>query len=238
MQLAIFDLDGTLTRTTRVDERCFVTALRDELGISAIDSNWAQYTYSTDSGISAEILENRFGRAPTLEELQRLQQRFVSLLAAAFESDPASCTPVPGAPAALRRLRADPQWGVALATGSWRVSAALKLATARLDLAGVPAAFADDSMRREDIIALAHARALACDAATFSRVVYVGDAPWDVRAARRLNIPFVGIASGRAVERLRAEGAQAIVPDFKDFQHFAQELLRAPVPSSRSETSL
>ena len=233
MQLVVFDLDGTLTRTTRVDERCFVAALREELGIVEVDSDWAQYTYSTDSGISAEIFQKRLGRAPTHAELRRLEQRFVRLLAAAFESDPASCTAVAGASAALRRLRTDPQWRVALATGSWRASATLKLATAGLDLGGVPAAFADDNVRREDIIALARARARErAPGGEFSRVVYVGDAPWDVRAARRLNIPFVGIAGARAAARLRAEGAGAILRDFSEVEQLIEALQRAPAPSA------
>ena len=233
MHLAIFDLDGTLTRTTRVDEMCYVRALRDALGITEIDSEWSHYTHSTDSGITTEIFQNCYRRLPTADEVERLRQRFVGLLAATFRVEPASCTEVHGAAAALRRLNAHPQWRIALATGSWQASARLKLESAGLDLDGVPAAFADDSLRREEIVALARSRALQCyEQDDFSRTVYVGDAPWDVRAARRLGIPFVGIGGERAAERLHREGADRVLRDFEAFDRVLRALEETSVPGT------
>ena len=40
MNLAIFDIDGTLTESVAVDEVCFVQAFRDVLGIGSINTNW------------------------------------------------------------------------------------------------------------------------------------------------------------------------------------------------------
>jgi len=232
MQLAIFDLDGTLTRTTRVDGVCYVRAIREELGVPAIDNDWSKYTHSTDSGITAEIFQNRFGRPPRPDELARVQGRFVALLAKAFSTEPESCTEIPGALAAVQRLRFHPHWRIALATGSWQACAVLKLRAAGLDLDGVPAAFADDSPAREEIIALAWSRALACYGQDgFSRVVYIGDAPWDVRTARRLGLPFLGIGSGRGAQRLLADGASEVLQDFGNFDRLLQALDQAAVPT-------
>ena len=233
MQLAIFDLDGTLTRTTRVDEVCYVRAVRQELGIPAIDNDWSKYTHSTDSGITAEILQIHFGRPPRPEELARVRERFFALLAETFRMEPDSCSEIAGASAALQRLRAHPQWRIALATGSWQACAVLKLRTVGLDLDGVPAAFADDSPAREEIIALARSRALACYRQNdFSRIVYVGDAPWDVRAARRLGIPFLGIGGGRKAQRLLRDGASEVLQDFGDFERLLRGLHQVTVPVS------
>ncbi|MGD0948556.1 MAG: HAD family hydrolase [Candidatus Binatia bacterium] len=232
MQLAIFDLDGTLMRTTRVDEVCYVRAVRQELGIQDIDNDWSKYTHSTDSGITAEILQIRFGRPPRPDELARVRERFVGLLAETFRTEPDSCSEIAGASAALQRLRAHPQWRIALATGSWQACAMLKLRTAGPDLDGVPAAFADDSPAREEIIALAQSRALqGYGQDDFGRVVYIGDAPWDVRSARRLGLPFLGIGSGRGARRLLADGASEVLPDFSDFDRLLQALEQAAVPT-------
>jgi phosphoglycolate phosphatase-like HAD superfamily hydrolase len=232
MQLAIFDLDGTLMRTTRVDEVCYVRAVRQELGIPAIDNDWSKYTHSTDSGITAEIFQIRFGRPPRPDELARVRERFVALLAETFRTEPESCAETTGAAATVRRLRSHPHWRIALATGSWRACALLKLQVAGLECDAIPAAFADDSPAREEIIALARWRALqGYGQDDFGRVVYIGDAPWDVRSARRLGLPFLGIGSGRGAQRLLADGASEVLPDFSDFDRLLQALDQAAVPS-------
>jgi phosphoglycolate phosphatase-like HAD superfamily hydrolase len=231
MQLVIFDLDGTLTRTTRIDELCYMRALRDEFGVTSIDNDWLQYTQATDSGITVEIFQNHFGRSPSDEEIERVKHRFVALLAQAIEERPESCTQVEGAAAALERLTAHPHWAAALATGSWQASALLKLSAAKLEAAHLPAAFADDSMSRDGIVTLALQRArLRYGQETFSRVVCVGDAPWDVRTARRLQFPLLGVGTGRRAELLRHEGAGEVLPDFSDFDAFLRTLEKVDVP--------
>jgi beta-phosphoglucomutase-like phosphatase (HAD superfamily) len=233
MQLAVFDLDGTLTRTTRTDAACYVRAMREGFGILNIDSDWTTYTHSTDSGITAEVFQTHFRRPPTPDEIARFEQQFVGLLAETFRAEPDSCRETAGAAAALQRLRSHAQWRIALATGSWRACALLKLQTAGLNLDGVPAAFADDSFAREEIIALARSRALAWyRQSDFSRVVYIGDAPWDVRAARRLGIAFLGIGGGRKAERLLRDGASEVLQDFSDFEGLLRGLDQVTIPAS------
>jgi hypothetical protein len=55
MNLAIFDIDGTLTESVAVDEVCFVQAFWDVLGIERINTNWLDYNFQTDSGLALEI---------------------------------------------------------------------------------------------------------------------------------------------------------------------------------------
>jgi phosphoglycolate phosphatase-like HAD superfamily hydrolase len=52
------------------------------------------------------------------------------------------------------------------------------------------------------------------------RAVYVGDGLWDLRAARELGIGFVGVRHDADESRLRAEGAQRIVRDYRDPRRF------------------
>jgi hypothetical protein len=40
MNLAIFDIDGTLSESVGVDEACFVQVFRDVLGIERINTKW------------------------------------------------------------------------------------------------------------------------------------------------------------------------------------------------------
>jgi phosphoglycolate phosphatase-like HAD superfamily hydrolase len=231
MQLAIFDLDGTLTKTTQVDEECFLRALAEELGIASIDTHWSAYTHVTDSGITLQIFQERLGRAPTADEESRLQRRFAALLAETFRARPEACVEVPGARAALTRLRALPDWALAIATGSWRASALLKLDTARIPYDDVPAAFADDGLARPAIITVALARSReAYEQSHFDRIVYIGDAVWDVKTAIELRMPFVGIRADGRTAVLRERGATHVLQDFGDFDRFVHVLTEADVP--------
>jgi phosphoglycolate phosphatase-like HAD superfamily hydrolase len=92
-------------------------------------------------------------------------------------------------------------------------------------------ACADDADSREEIVRLAWQKAEAQAGIAFRRVVSVGDAPWDVRTARSLGLPFIGIATGILADRLRTEGATTIVPDFSDPAAVLAALNSAAIPA-------
>ena len=231
MQLAIFDIDGTLANTNPVDAQCYVRAVKDERGVDLRDARWSDFTFVTDSGISVQVFERYLGRAPAAAELVQLRHRFRDLLAQAARDQRESFSEVAGASQALDRLRSDPHWTVAIATGSWRACALVKLAAAGLDIDGIPAAFADDGLAREDILTTAQARAReAYRQANFSRVVSIGDAPWDVQTARRLGLPFIGVRAHRDAVALEEWGASHVLRDFTDYDVLLRCLAEARVP--------
>ena len=157
MPLAIFDIDGTLTRTTALDDNCYVRAIEAGLGVSGFDTDWANYAHATDSGLLEEIARRTLGRGPTPEEWLRVRRVFLELLAVAA-GRAGAVTQVAGAGALLQLLAAR-GWGVALATGAWRPSATIKLSTAGLAWEGLPLATADDHAERAEIVKRAAARA-------------------------------------------------------------------------------
>ncbi|MBI2875968.1 MAG: HAD family hydrolase [Candidatus Tectomicrobia bacterium] len=232
MQLVIFDIDGTLTQTTRIDELCFLRALAEEFGITAINTNWLDYAYSTDSGIALQILQEQWVRCPSSDELLRFQHRFVHLLMESCAQSPDAFIEVPGATAAFRRLREETNWTVAIATGGWRASALFKLSRIGIDAQQVPAAFADDSPLREEIVQTALSRAASLNGnEPFQRVVYVGDAVWDVRTAQQLGLAFLGVQAEAQSIVLRNEGAAEVLEDFTHFDRFLRALEEASVPA-------
>jgi phosphoglycolate phosphatase-like HAD superfamily hydrolase len=215
--LAIFDIDGTLTQSVAVDEVCFVQTFRDVLGIERINTNWLEYTFFTNSGLALEICRNHLGRDPGGAEISRLRSRFAELLCDAVEGRGQPIEEVPGAAALLHRLGTHPRWHVAIATGGWSVSARFKLASAGLPVDAFPWASADDALDRVDILRTAIRRAeqdYGQDA--FEKVVYIGDGVWDVRATKALGIGFLGLATGNQAVRLMEEGASCVLPDFSD----------------------
>ena len=225
MYLVIFDIDGTLTQTIHVDDQCFVQSFVDELGLRDIDTDWSRYPAVCDSGVTQHIFREYLQRRPTFDEVPRLQRRFVELLQEAYHREPGLFVETPGAAHTIHALRRDPECAVAIATGGWQLSALLKLEKAQIDIAGLPAAFADHGITREVILAAAMAMARRIyRQQQFSHVTYVGDGVWDVRAARQLGISFIGVAQGEKETALRAEGATAIIQDFTDFVRFREVL--------------
>ena len=68
MNLAIFDIDGTLTQTDHVDNICFLQALADAHQITNISTDWAGYPHTTDSAIFSFIFLERLEREPSQTE--------------------------------------------------------------------------------------------------------------------------------------------------------------------------
>src|SRR5207247_9137518 len=192
MRLVIFDVDGTLTQTMETDAECFVRSLAEVCGFSHVETDWSRYRHATDSGVFQEIYESRTGRLPSSIEISAFRQHFVGLLAQVSSRVPFA--PVTGAPVLLSRLAASPEHRVAFATGAWRDSARLKMASAGLSYDDYPAASSDDAFDRESIIRLSMKRA-AERYGGLGRTVFVGGGGGGARARGRDSIPFVGIGT-------------------------------------------
>jgi len=221
MRLVIFDIDGTLTQTMKADGECFMRSLVEVCGFSDVHTDFSGCKYSTDSGVFHEIYESRTGRTPSPNEISRFRQHFLGLLAQTSSEAPFEA--VSGASRLLSRLTESAGHRVALATGAWRESACLKMASAGLCYDHYPAASSDDAMERESIIRLSIQRATE-RFGKFDSVVYVGDGIWDACACRSLGIPFIGIATTHPAARLAAEGAACVFSDFTDTELFLRRL--------------
>jgi phosphoglycolate phosphatase-like HAD superfamily hydrolase len=230
MNLAIFDIDGTLTNTNAIDAQCYVRAVHAEFGIDVTGLDWADYTFVTDIGITDQMFQERLGRRPTADEIARLQRRLVTFLEEAVAAAPDAFAEIPGAGAALAWLRRHPDWAVAIATGCWQVSARLKLRSAGISAEDLPSAFCEDGHSREDVVRTAHARALAQHGAEgFERVVSIGDGIWDLTTARRLSLPFVGVCA-HGDGSLHRGGATHVMRDLSDVDELLRCLQDADVP--------
>src|ERR1043166_6328563 len=197
MHLVMFDIDGTLTETMKVDEECFVDSFNDVFGITDIDTDWSHYPHTTDSGIFADVFTSRMGRSATAQEVSRFRRHFVQLLTAASTQSPFA--PVAGADRLLSRLAQGGSHRVSLATGGGLDSARLKMASAGMCFDDHPAASADDALDRESIMRLSRQRAADRYGGAFAWPGYVGVRGWDATARR--GVAFRSSALGREGER-------------------------------------
>ena len=231
MKLAIFDIDGTLTNTNSVDNECFVKALSEAHDITGINTDWATYPHTTDSGITLQIFQEKFGRDPEDPELDKFKSCFVNMLTEQYESNSSSFTEIAGASVALSRLKRESDWAVAIATGCWRESALLKLRAAQIDIDGIPAAFAEDGLSRAEILQAAVSQSLEkYRLSSFAKTVSIGDGLWDIRTARLLNFAFLGIACGERAAILDRAGAKHVIEDFADYGRLLTFLNEAEIP--------
>lgn len=231
MNLAVFDIDGTLIRSVELDDTCFVRAFADVLGIEGICADWSRYRHSTDSGLARDIVRRHLGRDPSPQEIALVRERCCQLLRKAKARHPGAIRSVEGAAALLGHLEGQTLWRAAIASGSWPESARIKLDAAGLAVDGLPCAFADAAEDRCEILRQAVARATTRYAPLgFAKVVYMGDGPWDVQTARRLGIAFVGMAGRQGAEALTSAGATTVLDSFLPLSKVLAALEAARVP--------
>ncbi len=196
MKLAIFDIDGTLIDSNAVDNKCFVDTFETAFGLSASGIDWRNYPHHTDRGLTEEFLRRAWKREPEEQEIARHRELFVGALREQIER----LEEIGGAGAFIHFLQ-ERGWSIALATGAWSESALLKLAAAGLPC-DLPLVCCDACPSREEIVLK------AIGSPRPERIVVFGDGWWDLRAARNLGLPFIGVGD--------ASGAPETIADFRD----------------------
>ena len=217
--IVIFDVDGTLSRTSEVDDDCWMAAARSILGVESMSTDWSTYTHSTDEAIATDLIRDRTDLPREPATVHAVRDDFAARITDALARDPDLFHPIPGAVEIFGILESA-GWTPAIATGGWRRTAEMKLRAAGVPFDGVPAAHADDAHPREEIVRISATRAVPPGLEHFQRAAYVGDGIWDVRAAATLGIGFIGIGEGEAAGRLRGAGAETVFPGFEDPQRF------------------
>lgn len=227
-KLVLFDIDGTLANSNKVDAICYVRAVQEEFELEHIDDRWETYKHATDSGIFEEIFERAFSRKPSESENDRVVARMARLLEEYHSQDPSLFHEISGAGDLLAYLRDHPIWKAGIATGAWKESALFKLKAAGIDYRGLPMVTGSDAKTREEIL-------LRCidlskeryGVGEFEKIVSVGDAVWDLKTAANLKLGFIGI---NKPEKFKSYKDCRVMQDFRDQGLFMQYLEEAWVP--------
>jgi len=200
MKYIIFDIDGTLTDTTAIDDHCYTQAIEEVFNFRDFSTEYGDYQHTTDSGIIDQLFNERLGRSFSEEERDRFILHFCKLLEQEYEKQPGCILEINKAGRVLEALCREKDISVGLATGGWRESAEFKLRCAGINTERCTAAsFAQDAMARHEIIGhtirkmnLQHGLEME-----LSNIIYIGDGNWDYLATRELGIQFIGIENRR-----------------------------------------
>lgn len=212
MKTIIFDIDGTLTDTKGVDDKCFVSAFLNVFNINIRDQDWSAFKNVTDSGITAEIFQKELNRNPTESEYQSLMSEFIQHLEKEKERDLSQFREVNGARNFVNSLK-DMDLPLGIATGGWEGSARLKLQAAGIDIDGLGFSNSSRHKTREKIIKDVIIQLQGKKEYVENDIIYFGDGLWDMLTCARLGIHFIGI-DNNGDNKLRSLGVN---PVFKDF---------------------
>lgn len=227
--LVIFDIDGTLLHSNKIDSECFAETYQVQFGKTFPTIDWSKYPHVTDHVIFNTVIKQHFGRAANERDINRQQTHFVNLLKKKRLESPEDFAEVPGAVDAVNRLLTDNRYLLGIATGGWKAPASVKLNHLGFPIERFYDSYADDKESREAILAESLQKAKV-DHPDIEHVVYVGDAIWDVQTTRNMQMNFLGIRHRGDIEFLRKAGAETVLQNFRNYGYFEELLHQAKPP--------
>ncbi len=231
--LLIFDIDGTLLYSNKIDSQCFAQTYTHIYGRPFPTIDWRKYPAVSDTTIFATVIRDHFERAVDPAEVVVFQEAFVQLIQEKRIAEPAEFQEVPGARTAIMKLMAMEKFVLGIGTGGWKAPAMVKLNHLDIPTTGMAMAFADGNFTREAILeeSITLAKSKHDD---IGRIVYVGDAIWDVETTRNMGLPFIGIRRKGDEAVLKSAGSHIVLRNFVDFDHFLLAVAEAEVPAHPS----
>ena len=188
MIATIFDIDGTLVDNFGFDDACYISAIREVLGEVYIHNDWSKYINVTDTGSLRQIMEEN-GIQET-GQIKEVRTKFGELIRQYLQNG-GKCLPKEGAIHLIDKLRAAEGYEVGFATGGWRHTAKMKLRHTGFNLKNTVLTSSDDGDERVTIMK----KCLSMLGSSFHRIVYIGDAEWDMKATQELEWHFIGIGA-------------------------------------------
>lgn len=190
-KIIIFDIDGTLLNSKKVEDKCFIKSLNNCFNIKLEENfDWAVLKNVTDWGITEEIFHQFKGFFPSNEDYHLMIKTFIEELNFELIKDKTQFSEIKGAIQFLENLKIK-GYKIGIATGSWEESALLKLNSINLDIRDFAFSNSNYFKSREDIlIDVIHQ---IDKNAPKSNVYYFGDGIWDFKTCQNLGINFIGI---------------------------------------------
>ncbi len=212
-RLILFDIDSTLINTGGAGVEALKLATKKRFGIDD-DLTGIEIAGRTDSGIVRQIL-TKHGTQPNAEELRRFFETYLELLARQLPICQGRI--LPGIVELLEHLTSQSHATLGLLTGNLARGAQLKLEHYGLWTFFPFGAFADDHHDRNELGAIACARALEYTSWKFapSSVDVIGDTEHDVACGKAIGARTIAVATGsRSREALARSHPDFLFDDF------------------------
>ncbi len=229
MPLIIFDVDATLVYSNKLDSKAFAQTYKDIYSLPFPSIDWSTYPHVTDDTILETVIQQHFQRSVTETEKEHFKAIFLSTIIKNRRLKPTEYKIVPGAKEIIESLIDHPSYTVGIATGGWKNPAVMKLNFVNIPTVPLLISGADGKITRHEIIEEVIAQALAKQI-SLDRIIYVGDAIWDVKTTKDMQMPLVGIRFKGDVDFLKKEGVRHVVKDYLDIPDFMKCVEEAEPP--------
>lgn len=229
MELVIFDVDGTLVHSDKRDSQMFATTFERIYGRAFPSIDWQNFPHVTDNIIFGTAIAQHFGRPASAEETQRFMGQYMEALQRSRQTAPHHYQEVPGARSAITALQGSGRL-IGIGTGGWKAPAEIKLSHVGIKVEQRLFSGGDGKPNREAILEEAMQAAEQFNGGPLSRVVYIGDAIWDVETTRNLQVDFVGVRHRGDLGTLQSAGAGQVIQDYTCWDTFQAALQQARPP--------
>ena len=228
MRLVLFDIDGTLLTGDGAARRAFEASLTQVFG-SAGDPR-VRYDGKTDPQIARELMRGAGHDDATIDaQLGAAIDGYLARLRAEVADGRRCFHLLPGVESLLDALEPRDDVVLGLLTGNVVEGAAVKLASAGLDIERFRVnAFGSDHEQRPELprVAQRRARELLGRELDGEAIVVVGDTPADVQCARSVGARTLAVATGRySLAELAEHAPTHALPDLTDTDAVVAALL-------------
>ena len=231
LRILLWDIDGTLIRTTRAGAfKDYTIPMLEEVFGTAGRLPEMKVSGMTDLQIIGEALRSEgFTNEHIFERIDDLRERYMEAMRKATGNGEQFFELLPGVREALQAVAEHPRYHSALLTGNIEPAAYLKMELVGLSqFFDLPGAFGDESHDRRDLPALAADRIrkhLQLDLAP-EQFIVIGDTPNDIECARHFGARALAVGTGRLYSRddILACNPDALLPDLSNVELVMQSL--------------
>lgn len=226
LKYIIFDIDGTLTNTIKVDDACYIASFESLFETSIKGVQWSQFNNVTDWGITEELIKLKFNRTTNPEDIQSLKTLFISKIKDAFKADRSNFQEIHGAKRFYDLVAKNDQFKLGIATGGWAETASFKLNGIGIDPNKVCYSNSNYFKEREKIVLDVIDKLNTEKGNRPEEIIYFGDGEWDYITCQKLGIRFIGMDS-QLNNKLKTLGASEIYQDFRHADDIMHSLLKS-----------
>ena len=229
MKLIIFDIDGTLVYSDKKDSQCFADTYQEVYQVPFPTIDWSTYPHVVDTVIFKHVIHYHFNRIPDQKEMDDFQSLFAQKIQEKRYQRPTDFLEVPGAKQMVDHLLNHPNFVVGIGTGGWLQPAKIKLNHVGIPEQELILSAADRQASREGILQYAIDQAQQVYE-QFEQIVYIGDALWDVRTTRNMQLDFIGIRRRNDTSFLENAGATQVFANYLQPSQFLKAIGQAQPP--------
>lgn len=203
--LIVFDIDGTVANSEKQHGESIEYGF-EQTGCHEVNRDWNSYEHVTDNHVYSTIFEVNHKRKATIEDLDAFQNHVMQKLNTLDD-----IAEIPGAAQFIKKVWNCDGWDLAFATGSLYETALKKLSDPGIKFKpGIVMASNRIESREAIIRAAEEAAKRMFQVNHYENILSCGDALWDLKTAKNMGIPLLGVGLDHKEELLAAGVAHHI----------------------------